>query len=251
MPRGAIMSLSRPRATRTLTAHRRWLSSGSTPLGTADNMQSFPASASSAVPPTAPPQTLSLDATAPPDHWRIAAVPTHTFDTMQFIQRLEQAGFTRTQSETILSSLQEVIDASMEDLQRTMVSRAHQDKTVHSYRLDFAHLKSDIQLLEKNDFALLKQENERIAGEVEKLKSKMREDLQRFQAGVRLDMNLDKGRVRDEQSVLQLQIKEAVRRGGVFSCVFLPIILSNLFILITLQTGRKIGARIRPAAVID
>lgn len=130
------------------------------------------------------------------------------FDTQNFVDRLESQGFSRDQAEVIITQLNEVMNGCLQDLRHQMVTKTEQGKTIHSYRLDFAHLKSEIHLLEKNDFAILKQENERIATEVEKLKQKMREDLQRMHAGVRLDMNLDKARIRDEQSVVQMKIKE-------------------------------------------
>lgn len=59
--------------------------------------------------------------------------------------------------------------------------------------MDFARLKSDIQLLERNDFALMKSENERLMADVEKLKQRLREEITRTTAGVRLDLNLEKG----------------------------------------------------------
>ncbi len=59
-----------------------------------------------------------------------------------------------------------------------MVPKSDADQIVRAYKIDFAHLKSEIHLLEKNDFGILKQENERITGEVSQLKAKMREDLQ-------------------------------------------------------------------------
>ena len=96
----------------------------------------------------------------------------------------------------------------MRELREEMVERQEHERTINAYQQEFSALKSDIHLLEKNDFVLLKQENERIAAEVEKLKLKIRDDLAKLQSGVRLDMNLDKGRVRDEQNVLQLKIKE-------------------------------------------
>lgn len=40
----------------------------------------------------------------------------------------------------------------------------------------------------------LKAENERLLGDIEKLKQKLREEISRTQAGVRLDLNLEKVR---------------------------------------------------------
>ena len=59
--------------------------------------------------------------------------------------------------------------------------------------MDFAKLKSEIQLLERSDFVLMKSENERLMADVEKLKQRLREEIARTTAGVLLDLNLEKG----------------------------------------------------------
>ena len=58
-------------------------------------------------------------------------------------------------------------------------------------------LKSEIQLLERSDFVLMKSENERLMADVEKLKQRLREEIARTMAGVRLDLNLEKGTFMD------------------------------------------------------
>ncbi|ORX94008.1 DUF1640-domain-containing protein [Basidiobolus meristosporus CBS 931.73] len=89
-----------------------------------------------------------------------------------------------------------------------MVTKAEQEKNIHTYKVDFAQLKSEIQMLEKNDFAVMKADNERLLAEIEKLKHKLRDEIARTQAGVRLDLSLEKGRIRDEASVQEVKIKE-------------------------------------------
>jgi hypothetical protein len=69
--------------------------------------------------------------------------------------------------------------------------------------VDFAQLKADIQVLERNDFAAIKADNERLSIETEKLAQMLREDVQRLQAGTRLDINLDRGRIFDETAELE------------------------------------------------
>lgn len=81
-----------------------------------------------------------------------------------------------------------------------------------SLQVDFARLKSEIQLLERNDFAMMKSENERLMADVEKLKQRLREEVTRTVSGVRLSLNLEKGRIRDESSVHALKIKEVDTR---------------------------------------
>ncbi|KAG1890430.1 uncharacterized protein F5891DRAFT_996283 [Suillus fuscotomentosus] len=84
----------------------------------------------------------------------------------------------------------------------------------HQYtqQVDFAQLKSELQLIEKNDLASLKSDNDRLVADMEKLKQRLREEITRTQAGVRLDLNLEKGRMRDESSGQELKIKEVDAR---------------------------------------
>ena len=47
--------------------------------------------------------------------------------------------------------------------------------------------------MEKNDLATMKAESDRLAADLERLRQRFREDIMRTQAGVRLDLNLEKG----------------------------------------------------------
>ena len=78
--------------------------------------------------------------------------------------------------------------------------------------MDFAHLRSELQTLDKNDFTSTKNEHDRLTVEIEKLRQKFREEDSKIQASVRLDLNLEKGRIRDESSVHELKIKETDNR---------------------------------------
>jgi hypothetical protein len=78
--------------------------------------------------------------------------------------------------------------------------------------VDFAQIKSELQLMEKNDLAMIKAENDRLVTDLEKLKQRLREEITRTQAGVRLDLNLEKGRMREESSGQELKIKEVDTR---------------------------------------
>ncbi|CUA68320.1 Protein fmp32, mitochondrial [Rhizoctonia solani] len=136
----------------------------------------------------------------------------HHFDTHQFVQRLEAEGLSRSQAEGIVTAVGEVIDESVRNMSRNMVTKTDQEKYSYTQKVDFAQLKSEIQLLEKNDVALMKADNDRLVTDVERLKARLREEITRTQAGVRLDLNLEKGRIRDESSVQELKIREVDTR---------------------------------------
>lgn len=78
--------------------------------------------------------------------------------------------------------------------------------------MDFAKLKSDLQLSEKTEFASLKAENERLMSDVERLKQRLKEEITKTKAGVRLDLSLEKGRIRDELSLRQVKLTEVDTR---------------------------------------
>lgn len=128
------------------------------------------------------------------------------------MERLEKEKFTRQQSEAIMISLQKVIAETMQDLKEPMVSKAEKEKAIYTYKVDFAQLKSEIQLIEKNDFSIMKLENERLQSQVDRLRQRLREEISRSQANVRLELNLEKGRVRDEASGQELKMKETDTR---------------------------------------
>ncbi|CEL56264.1 Protein fmp32, mitochondrial OS=Schizosaccharomyces pombe (strain 972 / ATCC 24843) GN=fmp32 PE=3 SV=1 [Rhizoctonia solani AG-1 IB] len=155
----------------------------------------------------------------------------HHFDTHQFVQRLESEGLSRSQAEALMSAIAEVIDESVRNMSRNMVTKTDQEKYSYTQKVDFAQLKSEIQLLEKNDVALMKADNDRLVTDVERLKARLREEISRTQAGVRLDLNLERvspvsvrvsvqngglmdgiGRIRDESSVQELKIREVDTR---------------------------------------
>jgi len=111
-----------------------------------------------------------------------------------------------------MSAMAEVIDESIRNMTSNMVTKAAQEKHHYTQQVDFAQLKSELQLMEKNDLAMMKAENDRLVTDIEKLKLRLREEITRTQAGVRLDLNLEKGRMREETSSQELKIRETDTR---------------------------------------
>lgn len=134
------------------------------------------------------------------------------FDSSEYVDRLEQQGLSRGQAEGLVSTLESVIEESMSNMRANLVTRAEQNKQTYQQKVDFASLRSSLELSEKTDFVNLKAENERLLGDIERLKQKLREEITRTQAGVRLDLNLEKGRIRDEMSVREVKLTEVDTR---------------------------------------
>ena len=69
-----------------------------------------------------------------------------------------------------------------------------------------------MQLLEKNDLSTMRADYDRLSADLERLKLRLREEIMRTQSGVRLDLNLEKGRMREASSGQELKIKEVDTR---------------------------------------
>ncbi|ORY88024.1 mitochondrion protein [Leucosporidium creatinivorum] len=134
------------------------------------------------------------------------------FDTADYVTRLESHGLSRTQAEGVIDTLEEIIGESIQTMQGNLVTRAEQDKHHYQQKVDFASLKQTLELSEKTDFVNLKAENERLLGDIERLKQRLREEITRTQAGVRLDLNLEKGRIRDELSTRVVKLADVDTR---------------------------------------
>lgn len=76
-----------------------------------------------------------------------------------------------------MEALNEVVEESVRTMTANLVTKAEQEKHRYTQKVDFQRLKSEITLLEKQDFSLLKSENERLLSEVERLKQRLREEV--------------------------------------------------------------------------
>ncbi|KAH7132037.1 hypothetical protein B0J11DRAFT_427768 [Dendryphion nanum] len=136
----------------------------------------------------------------------------HHFDTLKFVQRLKDEGFTEVQAEAMMRVLSDVIEESIQNLTRTMVLREDSERATYTQKVDFAKLRSELVTADSTESSLTRASHERLTNELAKLNSRLRDEIQRTQASVRLDLNLEKGRIREEANVQELKIKETETR---------------------------------------
>ncbi|KFY84150.1 hypothetical protein V500_09558 [Pseudogymnoascus sp. VKM F-4518 (FW-2643)] len=149
----------------------------------------------------------------------------HHFDTLKFVKRLKDEGFTETQSVAMMKVLSDVIEErykpqpsqlqsatltydSIQNLTRTMVIREDQAKATYTQKVDFAKLRSELLSADSTEESATKAAHERLTNDLAKFNNKLRDEISRTQASVRLDLNLEKGRIREESNAQGLKIKE-------------------------------------------
>jgi hypothetical protein len=136
----------------------------------------------------------------------------HHFDTLKFVQRLQQEGFTEEQATAMMKVLGDVLEESIQNLTRTMVLREDQEKATYAQKVDFAKLRSELLSADSTESSLTRASHERLTNDLAKLNNRLRDEVQRTQASVRLDLNLEKGRIREEANSQDLKIRETETR---------------------------------------
>ncbi|KAL8836549.1 MAG: hypothetical protein Q9170_002869 [Blastenia crenularia] len=136
----------------------------------------------------------------------------HHFDTLKFVQRLKDEGFSEEQSKAMMLVLSDVIEESIQNLTRTMVLREDADRSTYTQKVDFTKLRSELLAMDSSDTSVTLASHERLSNDIAKLNSRLRDEMSRAQASVRLDLNLEKGRIREEAKGQELKIKETETR---------------------------------------
>lgn len=132
----------------------------------------------------------------------------HHFDTRKFAVQLEREGFTPAQAEAVLKSLSTVLNDTISAVRQNNISKSDFSKRVYQQKVDFSKLKSELQTLDRGDFDRITDDHERLITDVEKTRQQFKEVVAKARANVRLDLNLEKGRMREQSAAHDLKIQE-------------------------------------------
>ncbi|KAK7376060.1 hypothetical protein VNO78_34910 [Psophocarpus tetragonolobus] len=126
-------------------------------------------------------------------------------DTLALVRRLEGEGIPSKQAEAIT----EVLSESLENVSQLLVSKGEMQKTEMMQESNLSKFKAEVQSSQGHHFSLLQHETEKLRNDIEKMRSEFRNDIEKMRselryeidkvtAGQRLDLNLEKGRIREE-----------------------------------------------------
>ncbi|XP_016432788.1 protein FMP32, mitochondrial [Nicotiana tabacum] len=119
-------------------------------------------------------------------------------DTLALVRSLEAQGVPSKQAEAITSAITEVLNDSLENVAHSFVSRAEMQKSEMVQDGNLSKFKSEVQSSQEHHFSLLQRETEKLRNDIEKMRSELRYEIDKLTAGQRLDLNLERGRIRDE-----------------------------------------------------
>ncbi|XVF15859.1 hypothetical protein REPUB_Repub09cG0192600 [Reevesia pubescens] len=119
-------------------------------------------------------------------------------DTLALVRRLEAEGLPSKQAEAITAAITEVLNDSLENVSLSVVSKSEMQKSEMTQHSNLSKLKSEVQSSQEHHFSMLEHENEKLRNDIEKMRSELRYEIDKVTAGQRLDLNLERGRIRDE-----------------------------------------------------
>ncbi|KAL9231676.1 hypothetical protein vseg_006871 [Gypsophila vaccaria] len=119
-------------------------------------------------------------------------------DTLAMVRSLEKEGIPSEQAEAITSAITDVLNDTLENVSYSFVSNGEMQKTELIQEGNIAKFKTEVQSSQDHHFALLQRETEKLQGDIEKLQRELKYEIDKVTAGQRLDLNLEKGRIREE-----------------------------------------------------
>ncbi|KAL5467396.1 hypothetical protein EMCRGX_G031614 [Ephydatia muelleri] len=167
------------------------------------------------------PPTAQATTTASPSEWRAPTTPIRQsmfagvhLDTHQMIKELQAAGLTPAQSEAVVSTMGVVTKATLDRIASSDVSTKDMEVLELKLRRIVELLQKDLVLLEKSSIASLNNENQYLKLQVQKFKDGFKDEVQKIESHLTLDLNLEKSRIREEFTSLDQRIKDTNNRIG-------------------------------------
>ncbi|XP_071660702.1 mitochondrial calcium uniporter regulator 1 isoform X2 [Patagioenas fasciata] len=116
------------------------------------------------------------------------------FDTHALVRLLEENGFTPQQSEVIVSALVKIMNTNLDMIYKDMVTKVQQEIALQQVMSHIGGVKKDMIILEKSEFSALRSENE--------------DEIAKVQADNKLNLNLEKTRVKELYSLNERKLLE-------------------------------------------
>uniref|UniRef100_A0A8C5TAH7 Mitochondrial calcium uniporter regulator 1 n=1 Tax=Malurus cyaneus samueli TaxID=2593467 RepID=A0A8C5TAH7_9PASS len=130
------------------------------------------------------------------------------FDTHALVCLLEENGFTTQQSEVIVSALVKIMNTNLDMVYKDMVTKVQQEIALQQVMSHIGGVKKDMIILEKSEFSALRSENEKIKLELQQLKKQVMDEITKVRADNKLNLNLEKSRVKELYSLNERKLLE-------------------------------------------
>ncbi|CAN1320025.1 Coiled-coil domain-containing protein 90B, mitochondrial [Linum perenne] len=119
-------------------------------------------------------------------------------DTLALVRVLESHQVPSKQAETITTAIVAVLNDSLESLSHSCVSKEEMQKSAMIQDSSLSKFKVEVQSSQDHHSSMLEREIENRKADLDKVNEKLQYEIDKGIAGQRLDLNLERGRTRDE-----------------------------------------------------
>jgi hypothetical protein len=134
--------------------------------------------------------------------------PSLFVDTLGMMKRFERLGVTREQAEALTHTLTELMCSQRDRLSEDCASKAALEKSELQSQASIAGFRAEVTKAQELQVATFTRDTERLQANLEKVRSEIRYEIDKLTAAQRLDLNLEKGRMRDELQALRDKANE-------------------------------------------
>ncbi|WOL17248.1 protein FMP32, mitochondrial-like [Canna indica] len=111
---------------------------------------------------------------------------------------MEAQGVPSKQAEAFTKAITVVLNDSLQSIAQSFMSKAEIQKSELIQQSNMSKFMSHMQISQDNHFSCLQRESEKFQGDIDKMRSELRYEIDKVTAGQRLDLNLEKGSIQDE-----------------------------------------------------
>jgi predicted RNase H-like nuclease (RuvC/YqgF family) len=148
-------------------------------------------------------------------------------DTLALVRRLESQGLSAKQAEAITAVITEVLNDSLENVAQSFTSKTEMQRSEMMAEAALSKFKGEVQSSQEHHFATLQRETERLRTDIDKMRSELRYEIDKVTSGQRLDLNLERGRIREE---LATQSSETSNLTNKLDRVSLSFLCCSIFV---------------------
>eukprot|EP00884_Botryococcus_braunii_P015063 jgi/Botrbrau1/23558/Bobra.0141s0028.2 len=128
-------------------------------------------------------------------------------DFSQF-RAFERIGLSREQSEAMTETLTDLVCANRDKMAEIFATKVALEKAILEQEARIAGFKSEVVKGQELHLASLTRDTERLSNSLEKIRSEIKYEIDKLSSMQRLDLNLEKGRMRDDMQVLRDKANE-------------------------------------------
>ncbi|KAJ1726831.1 hypothetical protein LPJ61_004932 [Coemansia biformis] len=133
-------------------------------------------------------------------------IPYSLFNTHRLVSQLMEIGFTREQATSTMTLVKYKVYESMERLKSNMLTKSDLENDAYLFRAALQELRTETQMIRKNDQAILESQAAAISRDIESLAQKLNDEVDNLRSDIQIELNNHKHDSSHEMKSLDMEL---------------------------------------------